>query len=62
MTITDEQLDLLLTSLELYEKECKMKDALILTLREQISLLEARNGQLAFKLDRLADAKNKKKG
>lgn len=59
MTITDEQLNLLLTSLELYEKECKMKDELILTLREQISLLEALNEELAFKLDRLSDTKKK---
>lgn len=59
MTITDEQLDLLLTSLELYETECKLKDELILTLREQIALLEARNEQLALKLDRLFNTKKK---
>lgn len=55
MTITDEQLAILFTSLELYEKECKMKDELILTLREQIALLEARNEQLSFQLNRLSD-------
>ena len=59
MTITDEQLDPLLTSLELYETECKLKDELILTLREQIALLEARNEQLALKLDRLFNTKKK---
>ena len=55
MTITDEQLAILFTSLELYEKECKMKDELILTLREQIALMEARNEQLSFQLNRLSD-------
>ena len=31
------------------------KDELILTLREQIALLEARNEQLSFQLNRLSD-------
>ena len=59
MTITEEQLDLLLTSIELHARELELKDELILTLREQILLLEARITQLTDKLDRISVAEKK---
>lgn len=54
MTITEEQLDLLLTSIELYEKESELKDTFIHTLQEQILLLEARITQLTAQLDQIS--------
>ena len=59
MTITEEQLDLLLTSIELHERESELKDELIHTLQEQILLLEARITQLTAKLDRMSVTEKK---
>ena len=59
MTITEEQLDLLLTSIELYEKESELKDTFIHTLQEQILLLEARITQLTAQLDRISVTEKK---
>lgn len=59
MMITEEQLDLLLTSIELYEKESELKDEFIHTLQEQILLLEARITQLTAQLDRISVTEKK---
>ncbi len=59
MTITEQQLELLLTSMELLEKESKLKGELIITLREQISLLETRNAELPSMIERLSNTEEK---
>lgn len=48
----DEKLEILYTSMKLMEKESKLKDELIVALKEQNALLETRIAQLLSMMDK----------
>lgn len=55
----DDKFEILYTSLELIEKEFRLKDELIATLKEQNELLEARIAQLLSMIKRSSDPEKK---
>lgn len=55
----DEKFELLYTSMELLEKESRLKDELIAALKEQNALLETRIAQLLSMMDKPLETEQK---
>lgn len=55
----DEKLEILYTSMKLLEKESRLKDELIVALKEQNTLLETRIAQLLSMMDKPLETEQK---